>query len=286
MSEKMLFNKAYVEITNVCNFHCSFCKGTDRKKEFITVENFSTVAQKIRKVTRYIYLHLLGEPTLHPNLDEILEICKKLDFRVIITTNGTLLDKVKNVLLESESLHKVNISLHAFEANSGIDFDKYLDSCFDFARHLQEKGKICVLRLWNGDSEGKYGQNKLNQSIVSHLRERFPDVWQENSKGYRIKEKLFLEFAQRFEWREQDDCDGKINCYGLRDQIGVLVDGTVVPCCIDCDGVIKLGNIFEEDILDIINSPLAKSISEGFRNGKAVHPYCKNCGFVRTRLKR
>lgn len=286
MSEKMLFNKAYVEITNVCNLNCSFCKGTDRKKEFMTVENFSTAAQKTRKVTEYIYLHLLGEPTLHPNLDEILAICQKLDFKVIVTTNGTLLDKVKDILLESKALHKVNISLHALEANSGIDFDKYLDSCFDFGKKLWEKDKICVFRLWNGDKEEKYDENKLNARIIAALRQNFPEEWQENTKGYRIKNKLFLEFAERFEWREQGDCGGKINCYGLRDQIGVLVDGTVVPCCIDCDGVIKLGNVFEDDIFDIINSPLAKSICEGFRNGKAVHPYCKNCGFVRTRLKR
>ena len=284
MSEKQIFNKAYVEITNVCNLNCSFCKGTDRKKEFMTVENFRVAAQQVRKVTGYIYLHLLGEPTLHPQLSEILDVCKELDFKVIITTNGTLLEKIKEVLLNSEALHKVNISLHAFEANSGIDFDKYLDSCFDFAKTIQEKGKICVLRLWNGDNDGKYRENKLNDSIISKLKARFAEEWKENSKGYRIREKLFLEFAERFEWRENDEKDGKINCYGLRDQIGVLVDGTVVPCCIDCDGVIALGNVFEDDILDIINSPLAKSISEGFRNGKAVHPYCKKCGFVRTRL--
>ena len=284
MAEKQIFNKAYVEITNVCNLNCSFCKGTDRKKQFMSVEDFEIVATKVREVTSYIYLHLLGEPTLHPNLREILSVCQKLDFKVIITTNGTLLDKVRDILIDSSSLHKVNISLHAFEANSGIDFEKYLDSCFNFAKELQEKGKICVLRLWNKDNDGKYNENKLNDNILSKLKEKFPEQWKENSKGYCIKEKLFLEFAERFEWREQDENDGKTNCYGLRDQIGVLVDGTVVPCCIDCDGTIALGNIFDEDILHIINSPLAQSICEGFKNGKAVHPYCKKCGFVRTRL--
>ncbi|MBP3580750.1 MAG: radical SAM protein [Clostridia bacterium] len=283
MSEKLPFNKAYVEITNVCNLDCSFCKGTDRKKEFMSADRFYAAAKKLTKVTKYIYLHVLGEPTLHPELEKILEICKDLDLKVIITTNGTLVNKVSDILLQSKALHKVNISLHAFEANSGIDFVQYLEGCFEFARKINEHGKICVLRLWNGDSERIYGQNTLNGHIIQSLKEHFAGEWTQNTKGYRIKEKLFLEFAERFNWR-QEASEGKINCYGLRDQIGVLVDGTVVPCCIDCDGAISLGNIFDGEIEEIINSPLARQIAQGFRNGKAVHPYCKGCGFVRTRL--
>lgn len=284
MSEKLPFNKAYVEITNVCNLNCSFCKGTQRQKSFMETDKFRVAAQKLRAFTEYIYLHVLGEPTLHPNLKRILEICYELDFKVIITTNGTLLEKISQVLLESKALHKVNISLHAFEANSGIDFDKYLDDCFDFGEKMCSQDKICVFRLWNGDKQEKYGENKLNGSIIDVLKKKFPQPWQENTKGFRIKNKLFLEFAERFEWREKDGCDGKINCYGLRDQIGVLVDGSIVPCCIDCDGAITLGNIFEDNLADVVNSPRAKSIADGFRQGKAVEEYCKNCGFVRTRL--
>ena len=281
---KDIFNKAYLEITNICNLSCSFCKGTDREKCFISEENFTLAAKNLRKVTSYIYFHILGEPTLHPKLERFLEICGKLDFKVIITTNGTLLSKVGDILLNSPALHKANISLHALEANEKLSFDEYLDGCADFAKKMSEKGKICVLRLWNGDSNGKYGSGKLNEGIMSRLEKSFDrSLWKENTKGYRLSDKLFLEFAERFEWREKTD-DDSVRCYGLRDQIGVLVDGRIVPCCIDCDGAITLGNIFTDDIIDVINSPLAKEVAEGFRNGKAVHPYCKKCGFVRTRL--
>ncbi len=281
---KDIFNKAYLEITNICNLSCSFCKGTDREKVIMSEENFVIAATKLRKVTSYIYFHILGEPTLHPKLSRFLEICAELGFKVIITTNGTLLPKVGDILISSPALHKVNISLHALEANEKISFDEYLDVCAGFAERMSKTGKICVLRLWNGDRDGKYGSGRLNDGIISHLEERFPhDLWSENTKGYRLSSKLFLEFAERFEWRESADNE-KVRCYGLRDQIGVLVDGRIVPCCIDCDGAITLGNIFTDDILNVINSPLAKEIAEGFRNGKALHPYCKKCGFVRTRL--
>ena len=281
---KDIFNKAYLEITNVCNLSCSFCKGTDREKCFMSEENFTLAATKLRKVTSYIYFHILGEPTLHPLLSRFLEICHKLDFKVIITTNGTLLPEVGETLLSSPALHKVNISLHALEANERLSFDEYLDGCTDFAGRMSEKGKICVLRLWNGDSDGKYGSGKLNEGILSRLSQKFDrSLWTENTKGYRLSDKLFLEFAERFEWREKSD-DDSVRCYGLRDQIGVLADGTIVPCCIDCDGAIPLGNIFTDDIIQVINSHLAKTMADGFRCGKAVHPYCKKCGFVRTRL--
>lgn len=284
MSEKQIFKKAYLEITNVCNLSCSFCKGTGREKCFMSQESFTVAAQKLRSVTEYLYLHVLGEPTLHPQLEGLIDICRSLDFKVIITTNGTLLEKTRHLLLNSAALHKVNISLHAFEANSGIDFKKYLDSCFEFADLLCQKDKICVLRLWNGDKDEKYNENKLNDKIICHLKNKFPRDWQQNTKGYRIKNKLFLEFAERFEWRENESCDGKINCYGLRDQIGVLVDGSIVPCCIDCDGAITLGNIFTDELKEVLSSPRATAIAEGFKQGKAVEEYCKRCGFVRTRL--
>lgn len=281
---KDIYNKAYLEITNICNLSCSFCKGTDRDKCFMSEENFTVAAKKLRQVTSYIYFHILGEPTLHPNLESFLDICRELDFKVIITTNGTLLSKVGDVLLNSPALHKVNISLHALEANEQLSFDEYLDGCADFARKMSEKGKICVLRLWNGDSDGKYGGGKLNDGIMSRLENSFDrSLWKQNTKGFRLSDKLFLEFAERFEWRE-NDVDEQVRCYGLRDQIGVLCDGRIVPCCIDCDGAITLGNIFTDDIINVINSPLAVEMAQGFRNGKAVHPYCKKCGFVRTRL--
>ncbi len=281
---KDIYKKAYLEITNICNLSCSFCKGTDREKQFISAENFKVAAIKLRSVTSYIYFHILGEPTLHPKLKEFLGICHELDFKVIITTNGTLLSKVGDVLLSSPALHKVNISLHALEANSGLSMDKYLSDCSDFAKKMSEKDKICVLRLWNGDSEKKYGSGTLNDDIIGKLSKVFDkSTWQENTKGYRLSNKVFLEFAERFDWREDTDSDS-CNCYGLRDQIGVLCDGRVVPCCIDCDGAIVLGNIYTDDLIDIINSPLATSIADGFKNGKAIHPYCKKCGFVKTRL--
>ena len=150
-------NKVFLEITNVCNLSCSFCHGTKRAGRFMSVEEFRHAAGEARAFGEYLYFHLMGEPLLHPDLGEFLDIAYKLGFKVIITTNRTLLDSCRDVLLSSPALFKVSISLHSFEANDESDgFDEYLDSCFTFCRDAAEKGVIAVMRLWNlGGLESK-----------------------------------------------------------------------------------------------------------------------------------
>ena len=70
-------------------------------------------------------------------------------------------------------------------------------------------------------------------------------------------------------------------CYGLRRQLGILVDGTVVPCCLDQDGIINLGNIFNEDLENIVSSDRAKEIVTNFRNNKLKEDLCKRCGYIK-----
>ena len=109
-----MLKKAYIEIGNICNLKCKFCPGTKREAKFMTAREFEHIAQKIRPHTQYIYLHLMGEPLLHPELEKILDIAQKLDFRVIVTTNGTLLGRRGASLLSSGAVHKINISLQSF----------------------------------------------------------------------------------------------------------------------------------------------------------------------------
>ena len=272
------FAKVYVEISNICNLKCSFCPGTIRKPKRMNTEEFKTVLNKIKPYTDFLYFHLLGEPLCHPDLEEFLKIAEEMKYMVIIITNGTLLNKCKDILLSSKSHYKTVISLHSFEANDNkISFSKYLDDCFSYAK-LAEGKKIVVLRLWNNG-----GKDSLNKAILSRLEDYFPKPWTEERKGTRIGEKIYIEYGNKFDWPslESDDVEEKIFCYGLRDQIGVLADGTVVPCCLDNNGEINLGSIFENDLENIINSKKAQSIYNGFSNRNACEELCKRCSAVR-----
>lgn len=276
--------KAYLEITNVCNLSCDFCPGTRREKAFLSPEQFEQLAQRIRPHTQYLYLHLMGEPLLHPQLEELLAISENLDFRVMLTTNGILLPKRQELLCQSGAVQKISISLHSFEGNTPAgDMSDYLSACISFAKAAAAAGKRCALRLWNLDGEQTQGANAQNQSILDALHQAFPGEWKTDWKGSTLAPRIYLEWGEKFDWPDLNapETGGTAFCYGLRDHIGVLCDGTVVPCCLDHEGDIPLGNLFEQPLEEIMASPRAQSIYNGFSNGKASEELCRRCGYIR-----
>ena len=271
----MRFRKIYVEISNLCNLSCAFCPGTKRSPGRMNPEDFAKLLPKLRPYTDYLYFHIMGEPLCHPHLAEFLEMAK--EFRVILTTNGTLLSRQQEMLLSAPALHKINISLHAFEANDLMPFAEYLADCFGFGKAAEGK-KLVVYRLWN-----KGGADAKNDEILSAMQTYFPKPWKEEPRGIRIGERVYLEYGEKFDWPDLGVPEGskEMFCYGLRDQMGVLWDGTVVPCCLDHEGDLALGNLFRQDMEEILQSPRAKAIYEGFSRKEAVEELCRRCGYAR-----
>ena len=272
------FRKIYLEISNLCNLKCAFCPGTKRTPHAMTEEEFSALLPRLEPYTDFLYFHLMGEPLCHPKLERFLALAGDFGFKVILTTNGTLLQKRQEVLLAAQGLHKLNISLHAFEANDlSVPFEDYLRDCFAFGKAAEGK-KIVVYRLWNHG-----GADERNAEILSAMEHFFPKPWAEDRRGVRIGEKIFLEYGDKFDWPDLSAEDGgdHVFCYGLRDQIGVLCDGTVVPCCLDHEGDLALGNLHHQTLEEILESPRTQSIIEGFRNKKAAEELCRKCGYAR-----
>ena len=246
----------------------------------MTPEEFSSLAEKLRSYTDYLCLHVLGEPTMHPQFDAILSVCDVLGYKVILTTNGTLLKGCETVLLTHPSLYKINISLHSKQANPQFH-EEYYSDCIDFAVRSSERSIITVLRFWNLDGM-EAGENSENDAVLSMIKDRIPGFWAKNGRGYTVKGKLFLEYDERFVWPNINAKTVRTSgrCRALSDQIAVLVDGTVVPCCLDGEGCIPLGNLFTEEPDEILSSDTAVRMKEGFLKGKLVHPLCKTCGYA------
>ncbi len=280
---KVMLKKAYIEITNECNLCCSFCHGTKRKVRYMTAEEFEKAARALVGYTEYLYFHILGEPLLHPLLGDFLSISEKLGFKVIITTNGTLLKEKSEILLNSSALHKISISLHAYEANQmNVGLDEYLDSCFSFCKDVSRVGKISVMRLWNIG-----GEESQNAVILKKMKDFFGGETTECRNGFQLADKLFFEWGDKFEWPDEnaESYSETHTCYGLRQQIGILCDGRVVPCCLDSEGTITLGNIFENDLGDILSSPRALALKRSFETRQIKENLCRHCGFAITRLR-
>lgn len=272
-----MYSRVYVEITNICNRSCSFCHGHGRELRQMSEEEFSRVLEQLSGQTRYLYYHLMGEPLLHPALPRLIAMASARGFRSVLTTNGTLLARRGEELIAAAP-HKVSVSLHSFERDDPHGQERYLCEVADFAERASRAGIIVVLRLWNrGYDEGR------NDATLAYLQRRLSGEWAENTKGLRIHQKLHLEWGERFEWPDltAPDEGDEVFCYGLRDHFGILCDGTVVPCCLDGDGVIALGNVFETPLEQILSSPRARSMVQGFECRTATEELCRRCGYAR-----
>ncbi len=242
----------------------------------MSMAEFNLILDKLADQTKYIYYHLMGEPLAHPLLAEFIKTASIRGYKSIITTNGTLLNKRAEELL-SAGVHKINISIHSFEEGTAEEHARYLRDVSDFAKSAADAGTIVVFRLWN-----KGFDNGKNDFVLNVLKQNISGDWAENTRGIRIRDKVFVEMGERFEWPDSNaEIKGnRFYCYGLKDQFGILADGTVVPCCLDSDGIINLGNIFKEDIEKILSSERALNIVEGFKCGKASEELCRRCGYA------
>ena len=288
------FKKVYIEITNVCNLSCNFCPKTNRKYKFMGKEEFLHILKEVKQFTDHIYFHLMGEPLLNENIDYFLEESYKNHLKVNLTTNGTLLKKVEDKLINSKALRQINISLHSFEANEKtVELEDYINNVTDFITKARSNSDIiCAIRLWNMDNNDLKGANGLNSDILKMLEENLEldfsigEKLQETNR-IKLKDKVYLNMAEKFEWPDIqiDSLGEEVFCHGLRNQIGILVDGTVVPCCLDSEGNINLGNIFEKSLKDIVEDKRARDIYDGFSRRRAVEELCKKCGYA-TRFKK
>lgn len=282
------YKKVYIEINNVCNLKCNFCPETKRQAGLMGLKEFSHVITEIKPFTEYVYFHIMGEPLLHPHLDKFLLICNENGLKVNITTNGTLLNEKKELLFNAPALRKVSISLHSFEANEKAgSLRHYLEQAVNFAVEASGNGIICEFRLWNFDAAEMKGSNTLNMDISSFLEQALAldfsieEAMAENS-NIKLKNYIYLQKAEKFQWPDikREHIRERVFCYGLRDQFGILVDGTVVPCCLDSEGSIPLGNVFKQPLSEILGSQRARRMYDGFTARTASEELCRKCGYA------
>ena len=283
------FKKFYLEITSVCNLACSFCPPTERQKQFISVEDFSKRLDQIKPHTDYIYLHVKGEPLLHPKIDQLLDVSHEKGFKVNITTNGTLINKKREKLLNKPALRQMNFSLHSFDGNIGSkDKEGYVRSILSFIKEATSQSEMIVsLRLWNLTQDNTTNiERQRNRELLEMIEKEFDLDYKIEEKvvpgsGVKIADRIFINQDYEFQWpalHEEED-DGKGFCHGLRNQAGILANGTVIPCCLDGEGIINLGNINENSFSDIIEMDRAKNLVDGFSRRVAVEELCRKCGY-------
>ena len=261
------FKKIYVEITNICNLNCKFCSKDNKPKKEMTLLEFEHILKQIDTYTDYLYLHVKGEPLLHSKIGQIIDLCKKYNKQINITTNGTLIKQKLNIL---KNVRQVNISLHSL-----IDKSQ-LKSILECGSYLSNRGVQVVYRFWTNHN------SDLIKTVLNYYNYK-----KEISDNMKLKNNLYLNKSFQFIWPSLNSniISKKGYCYGLNKHIGILVDGTVIPCCLDSSGIINLGNIYQEDLNDILNKDKTKKIINGFKNNELVDELCQKCDFRKKVFK-
>lgn len=280
-----MFKKIYIEISNICNVQCSFCPVVEKENKLMDLAEFEAILKQAAPLAEIICLHLMGEPLAHPKFLHILDICEKYDAQIDITTNGILIKKYKEHIINSSCIRQVNFSLQAFKDNfPDRDIDQYLLPIFEFAKsaHVLRPALYTNLRLWNQESE-----DSDNEEIFIKIESYFKIKINRNIEAGAVKSKniwnrLYLHFDSRFEWPSfllpHQGTQGR--CHGAVNHIGIHADGSVVPCCLDKNAAINLGNVKEQSLKDIINSDRFIKMRDGFLNGVLVENFCQHCTFI------
>lgn len=269
-----MFKKIYIEITNICNLKCKFCPDTNRKKEYMDLEKFEEIIKKVHNHTNLVCLHVKGEPLLHKQLEQILAIIEKYNLKTNITTNGTLILEKLDILKKSKAVRQINFSIHSINQNNNLT-EQYLNNIFQSVEQLPHI--IISYRLWNKGNnfniakiiEEYYNINNLNEKLIQN-------------SFVKLKDNIFINTDSEFVWPNINATPRieKGKCLALKEQIAILVDGTVVPCCLDNNGDILLGNIFFETLEEILNNSKSLSIKNNFDKGIITCKLCRTCGFL------
>ena len=263
------FKKIYLEITNQCNLKCPFCIQNKRKAKYLNIEEFKLILNKIEDYTDYLYFHVMGEPLLHPNICEFIDIAAP-KFKINITTNGYLINRLHGI----KNIRQINISLHSYDSKNNITVEEYMNNIFKIIDSEEFKNTYISLRFWVN--------NKFNDEIINSLNSHYNTDINNETKNYTINDHIFINNFHEFIW---PDLENKYyndigTCYALKEHIGILSDGTIVPCCLDSVGCINLGNIYNESLDEVLNSKRVINMIEGFKHNKKTEEFCKHCHFI------
>jgi len=283
----MKFHRVHIEVTNICGLACSFCPPKLQPSQTMTLNFFEQILLELQPYTKELAFHVMGDPLTLSNLNSYLDLALEHGFEVTLTSSGYYLKQTAFETLFHTAVRQVNISLNAFNKNSlKLSFEAYMQSVLEMCSHkLQHHPKPFInLRLWNFDEVGS--EADFNRLLFKQLSKVFDvelnldTLYKERPKSIRLGAKVLLHFDNYFEWPSMDSQHhSHASCYGLQSHIGILANGSVVPCCLDGEGVINLGNLHDNSLKSILESPRATAMLSGFKEGKAVEVFCQKCTY-------
>jgi len=265
----------HIEVTSRCNLTCPMCPRNDidnRDNGFMSLKTFKKVLSKLREkgLPESLFLHFSGEPTLNPELTEIIEHAKSQGVAWIkFNTNITLIDDEMALKLLKSGLDCIVLAMEISEEDQlklrpGSD---YQDVKRKSIRFMELKRKTKALKPLV----------KL-QMLIS--KDNMP-----------LKQGAYQEWkhvVDRVDFHPLHTVGGTVDDYGAtklkRDHceqlwttMVFLWNGDAVPCCYDHGGKLKIGNILNQSLNELWNSPFLEGLRKDDKLGVYTNPVCNTC---------
>ena len=283
----MKFYRIYIELTNVCGLSCSFCPTKELPSKEMGLIFFESVIKQAKHYTKEIACHVVGDPLTQSNLHDYLDIIHSHGLKAMLTTSGYFLKKHSYDTLFHPCVKQINISLNSFNKNeTSLTFEQYITPVIKLceAKLAREEELFINLRVWNLDE--MMSERSFNETLFAKLSAAFhtslslDTIYTERPKSIRLASKILVHFDNYFEWPSLKNKNyGHGTCQGLSSHIAILASGKVVPCCLDCDGIIELGDLHESSLETILSAKRTVNMLEGFKEGKAVEELCQKCSY-------
>ncbi|MEW6419697.1 MAG: radical SAM/SPASM domain-containing protein [Nitrospirota bacterium] len=318
---KLPVNRLHLELTNICNFSCEFCPDSKMKRQrgMMSVELAKSVIDEVSRIgaAKLVLFHVMGEPTLHPGLLDIIEYADRRNVKTCLTTNGSRLDErffneiihagVGEIIISLQTPDEKTFSLRGAK---GIAFDEYAERITTIAKSfLFNAGKArltinflssplrrLIIPIFSevsiADTSAdlkKYLEiwakriiiNTPFEGIYKEAQKQIKNIWTFRENTIRITDRFNFHTRIMGDWAIH--FNGKnINaafgyCPGIQDNFGILWNGDYTFCCTDFDGNTSLHNYRDTSIHDYLNKEAIQKVVKGFQSFRVVHPYCKQC---------
>ncbi len=310
--------RVFIEITNRCNFDCMFCPSgiSERPREDMPRELAGSLLTQLNAMgfAGTLYLHVLGEPLLHPDVFAITDQAADLGMRPVIFTNGGALseDCVRKILASKArelviSMQTINRESYERLRKTPFDWDTYLGRIQAALAEAGEADSGCVFRVSMGlkkaDAQHPDDLYFLEYESLDHVKAGIAAIFS-RVKGLdiahaleqveagdvpdlsqvKMNERLRLSVKEIGNWRKTRDREPATTgrCVFFGKECAILADGSVTLCHIDYDGRTTIGNAMEASLEAIFNASEFVDVAKGFAGGDTVPGGCRHCKGVKS----
>lgn len=267
-----------IETTNLCNLKCRMCpqsvKTPGVARGCMRFELFQSIVTQIAAFPEnresLFYLHICGEPLLHKDLVRFVRFAAESGLRPILTTNATLLTRDKALQLIQAGLSRIEFSFEGLDAATyesiriGAHFEGVSKNIRTFLELNRDAGSPIHTELVIVDLPDLDPQRV--KDFADRMRSDFDTV---NISGY-------------FDWLGRVDTAGfereeYVGCSSVDSDLNVLWDGRVVPCCLDVDGAMVIGDFTKQSYLEVLSSLRRHALRERLEAGRLDNLPCNHC---------